>query len=180
MWMPGRLDDRPDPFEWKRMIRVNGLWSVIGFITISVWIMSLSGEYAMAADGLRTVPSEHDAKQSVDRLVAEIEAKGMTVFARVDHAAGAAAEGIPLRPTELVIFGNAKAGTPLMQADQAIGIDLPLKALVYQDAQRIVWLSYNDPMWLVRRHGLGAALDPIANAMAGALHAVATKATKKP
>jgi uncharacterized protein (DUF302 family) len=104
----------------------------------------------------------------------------MTVFARIDHAAGAAEAGLPLRPTELLIFGNAKAGTPLMQANQAIGIDLPLKALVFEDAAGKVWLSYNDPRWLAHRHGLGAVAAEPVNAMAAALNAAATKATKPP
>lgn len=134
----------------------------------------------MAADGLTTMVSNFAAKETMDRLEAEVKAKGMTVFARIDHAAGAAEVGLPLRPTELLIFGNAKAGTPLMQANQAIGIDLPLKALVFEDAAGKVWLSYNDPRWLAQRHGLGAAVAPAINAMAAALNAVATKATKSP
>jgi uncharacterized protein (DUF302 family) len=104
----------------------------------------------------------------------------MTVFARIDHAAGAAEFGLPLRPTELLIFGSAKAGTPLMQANQAIGIDLPLKALVFEDTAGKVWLSYNDPRWLAQRHGLRAAEIQTVDAMAAALNAVTTKATKAP
>jgi uncharacterized protein (DUF302 family) len=134
----------------------------------------------MAAIGLTTVPSDFGPKETMDRLEAGIKAVGMTAFARVDHAAGAASAGLSLRPTELLIFGNAKAGTPLMQADQAIGIDLPLKALVYQDASGKVWLAYNDPSWLASRHGLGAAVAPNVAAMAAALKAVVAKATKSP
>ena len=96
----------------------------------------------MAADGLMSVQSPYAPKETMDRLEAEVKARGMMVFARVDHAAGAAAVGLPLRPTEVLIFGAARAGTPLMQADQAVGIDLPLKALVYQDASGKVWLAY--------------------------------------
>jgi uncharacterized protein (DUF302 family) len=131
----------------------------------------------MAASGLTTVPSNFGPKETMDRLEAEIKALGMTVFARVDHAAGAASVGLPLRPTELLIFGNAKGGTPLMQADQPIGIDLPLKALVYQDASGKVWLAYNDPSWLAERHGLGKTVAPNVAAMTAALQAVAAKAT---
>ena len=131
----------------------------------------------MAADGLISLSSSHGPKDTMDRLAAEITARGMTVFARVDHAAGAAEAGLPLRPTELLIFGNAKGGTPLMQSDQTIGIDLPLKALVWQDASGRTWLSYNDPGWLAKRHGLGAEVDPAVKAMAAALNAIATKAT---
>ena len=123
----------------------------------------------MAADGLTTVESPFGPKETIDRLEAEIRARGMTVFARIDHAAGAAVVGLPLRPTELLIFGSAKAGTPLMQADQTVGIDLPLKALVYQDAAGKVWLAANDPRWIARRHGLGAAVAPTADAMAAGL-----------
>jgi uncharacterized protein (DUF302 family) len=131
----------------------------------------------MAADGLTTLSSSHGPKDTMDRLAAEITARGMTIFARVDHAAGAAEAGLSLRPTELLIFGNAKGGTPLMQSDQTIGIDLPLKALVWQDASGRTWLSYNDPGWLAKRHGLGAEVDPAVKAMAAALNAIATKAT---
>ena len=131
----------------------------------------------MAADGLTPLSSSHGPKDTMDRLAAEIAARGMTVFARVDHAAGAAEAGLPLRPTELLIFGNAKGGTPLMQSEQTIGIDLPLKALVWQDASGRTWLSYNDPGWLAKRHGLGAEVDPAVKAMAAALNAIATKAT---
>jgi uncharacterized protein (DUF302 family) len=87
---------------------------------------------------------------------------------------------MPLRPTELLIFGNAKGGTPLMQADQVTGIDLPLKALVYQDASGRVWLAYNDPDWIAGRHGLGEAVAKNVAAMAAALKTVAAKATKSP
>ena len=105
----------------------------------------------MAAQGLTTIPSSYGPKDTMNRLEAEVRAKGMTVFARIDHAAGATAVGLSLRPTEVLIFGNARAGTPLMQSVQTIGLDLPLKALVWQDASGDTWLSYNDPAWLVKR-----------------------------
>jgi uncharacterized protein (DUF302 family) len=130
----------------------------------------------MAIDGLITMPSSFAAKETMDRLEAEIRARGMTVFARVDHAAGAAEIGLPLRPTELLVFGNARGGTPLMQAEQTIGIDLPLKALVFEDAAGKVWLSYNDPHWLAQRHGLGAAVAQTVEAMTAALNAIVTNA----
>jgi uncharacterized protein (DUF302 family) len=134
----------------------------------------------MAADGLMTLPSSFAPKETMDRLEAEIKAKGMTVFARIDHATGAAQVGLPLRPTAVLIFGNAKGGTPLMQANQTVGIDLPLKALVFEDAAGKVWLSYNEPSWLAKRHGLGAEVDRTVTALAAALNAVATKATSPP
>ncbi|WP_237179964.1 DUF302 domain-containing protein [Rhodoplanes sp. Z2-YC6860] len=132
----------------------------------------------MAADGLKIISSHHGSKETADRLEAAIKAKGMTVFARIDHAAGAAAVGLALRPTELLIFGSAKAGTPLMQANQAIGIDLPLKALVYEDSSGRVWISYNDPNWLAQRHALGASVEPVTLAMSGAIDAVANEAAE--
>ena len=132
----------------------------------------------MAADGLITILSGFGAKETMDRLEAEASAKGMTIFARIDHAAGAAEVDLALRPTELLIFGAAKAGTPLMQANQATGLDLPLKALVFEDASGKTWLSYNDPHWLAQRHGLGAAVASSVDAMTAALTAVVTNATK--
>jgi uncharacterized protein (DUF302 family) len=129
------------------------------------------------ADGLTTISSSFPAKETMDRLEAAVKAKGLTVFARIDHAAGAAAVGLPLLPTELLIFGNARGGTPLMQADQAIGIDLPLKALVYEDANGSVSLAYNNPAWLAQRHGLGQNVDATVKALEAALHALAAAAT---
>jgi uncharacterized protein (DUF302 family) len=130
----------------------------------------------MAADGLITLASGLAPKETADRLAAAIEARGMTVFARIDHAAGAAAAGLALRPTELLVFGNARSGTPLMQADQAIGIDLPLKAVVYEDAAGKI------PACLQRSAlagaALGAAFAPIIEAMATALAAVAAATTR--
>jgi uncharacterized protein (DUF302 family) len=134
----------------------------------------------MAAEGLITVRSGFAAKETMDRLEAAVKAKGMTVFARVDHAAGAAEVGLPLRPTELLIFGNAKAGTPLMQLDQTVGIDLPLKALVFEGPDGTVWLACYDPRWLARRHGLGIAVAAAVDAMTAAVDSVSTAATKSP
>jgi uncharacterized protein (DUF302 family) len=135
---------------------------------------------AMATDGLTTIQSGFGPQDTVRRLEAAVKAKGMTIFARIDHAAGAEEVGLALRPTELLIFGNAKGGTPLMQSDQTMGIELPLKALVWQDAAGKTWLSYNDPSWLAKRHGMGADVEPTVKAMAAALAAVATTATRSP
>jgi uncharacterized protein (DUF302 family) len=126
----------------------------------------------MVADGLIKVQSSHGPAETMDRLVAEIRAKGLTVFARIDHASGAKEAGLTLRPTELLIFGNAKGGTPLMQSNQEIGIDLPLKALVWQDASGNSWISYNDPAWLAKRHGLGPEVEAPVKAMTAMLSAV--------
>jgi uncharacterized protein (DUF302 family) len=120
----------------------------------------------MSEDGLVTVESNHTVKDTIDRVAASLSAKGIAVFARIDHAAGAASVNMPLRPTELLIFGNPKAGTPLMQSRQSIGIDLPLKMLGWQDQAGKVWLSYNDVGWLARRHGLGPDAAPAIDALA--------------
>ncbi len=102
----------------------------------------------------------------------------MSVFARIDHAAGAAAVGLTLRPTELLIFGNPKAGTALMLAAQTSGIDLPLKALSYQDETGKTWLAYNDPNWIAARHGLTGPAAAAAEPMAAALGALVKQATQ--
>jgi uncharacterized protein (DUF302 family) len=132
----------------------------------------------MAADGLVTLPSSFGPKETMDRLEAEIKGNGLTIFAHIDHAAGATAAGLSLRPTDLLIFGNAKGGTPLMQAGQTIGVDLPLKILVWEDASGQTWLSFNDPHWLAKRHGIDdtavAAANGLANALANLAQAAAT------
>ena len=126
----------------------------------------------MTDNGLTTIASRHGVKATIDRLEAAVKGKGLTVFARIDHAAGAAAVGMPLRPTELLIFGNARGGTPLMQAQQTVGIDLPLKALAFEDAAGKTWLTYNEPAWLAARHGLSGPDATAAQALAGALAAL--------
>jgi uncharacterized protein (DUF302 family) len=126
-------------------------------------------------EGLTTIISKFDPKETMDRLEAEVRARGLTVFARIDHAAGAAEVGLTLRPTELIIFGNARGGTPLMQASQTAGIDLPLKALVWQDAAGKTCLSYNEPSWIVQRHGLGVRAEIVDN-LTAALSAISRKA----
>ena len=130
----------------------------------------------MSENGLTTLPSVHGAKETMDRLEAEVKAKGLTVFARVDHAAGAKEVGMALRPTELLIFGNARGGTPLIQALQTTGIDLPLKALVFEDANGKVWLSYNEPDWIARRHGDASKVSEATGRLAGVLAALAKAA----
>jgi uncharacterized protein (DUF302 family) len=131
----------------------------------------------MADNGLTTVPSRHDVKTTIDRLEAAAKAKGLTIFARIDHSAGASAAGLPLRPTELLIFGNARGGTPLMQMQQTIGIDLPLKALAWEDAAGQTWLSCNEPVWLAERHGLAEHGGPVAKVLSDVTAALAKEAT---
>ena len=131
----------------------------------------------MAVDGLTTLRSSFGPRETMNKLEVEVKAKGMMVFARIDHAAGAGGVGLSLRPTEVLIFGHARAGTRLMQLSQTIGIDLPLRALVWQDDLGHTWLSYNDPSWVARRHRLDAASEGAVGAMSSALSAVAQAAT---
>ncbi len=126
-------------------------------------------------EGLTSIQSKFGPKETMDRLQAEIRAQGMTVFARIDHAAGAAEVGLTLPPTEVIIFGNARGGTPLMQSVQTVGIDLPLKALVWEDAAGTTWLSYNEPGWIAQRHSVANA-KPVVSKMAAALSAMSRKA----
>ena len=130
-----------------------------------------------AADGMTIVKSENGPQVTMDRLESAVKAKGMKVFARIDHAAGAAKIGKTLRPTELLIFGNPQGGTPFMGCAQTVGIDLPLKALVWEDAEGQVWLGYNDPAFIAQRHG--AADCPVVGKMAKALAGFASGATGK-
>ena len=126
-------------------------------------------------EGLTTIPSRFGSKETMDRLETEARAHGMNIFARIDHAEGAREAGLELRPTEVIIFGNARGGTPLMQLDQTVGIDLPLKALVWQDSTNKTWISYNEPSWIAERHGLADA-QPVVNKMADLLSAISSKA----
>ncbi len=126
----------------------------------------------MSDNGLVTLPSRFSVRETIDRLVEKVTSLGLNVFARVDHAAGAAKVGMPLRPTELLIFGNPKGGTPLMLDQQTAGIDLPIKALAYEDADGKVWLAYNDAQWIAARHGLGAASADAIKAIAAGMATV--------
>jgi len=126
----------------------------------------------MAGDGLITVASDAPVGETIDRLVETVTAAGMSVFARIDHAAGAAEAGMELRPTEVVLFGHPRGGTPLMQDRQTAGIDLPLKALAWEDEHGAVWLTTNDPQWLAQRHGLGEASRQAVAALAAGLERV--------
>ncbi|MBV8406441.1 MAG: DUF302 domain-containing protein [Alphaproteobacteria bacterium] len=130
----------------------------------------------MTSEGVTNRQSRHEPTETMARLQAAVQAKGLAVFARIDHAAGAAEVGLALRPTDLLIFGNARGGTPLMQAAQPVGLDLPLKMLVWQDASGQTWLSYNDPRWLVRRHGLTGETEAITARLATALDDLARTA----
>ncbi len=120
----------------------------------------------MASNGLITIPSSYSVKQTLDRLETALKAAGVTIFARIDHAGGAAAVGLALRPTELLIFGNPKGGTPLMQANQMIGLDLPLRVLAWEDEAGNTNLAYNAVDWLALRYDLDALTEPAREGLA--------------
>jgi uncharacterized protein (DUF302 family) len=120
------------------------------FVLASLLALSAA---AFGADGLIAIKSPFPAKETMNRFEENAKQRGLTVFARVDHAGGAAKIGKTLRPTEVLIFGNPQGGTPFIECAQSVGIDLPLKALVWEDAQGQVWLGYNDPAFLAQRHG---------------------------
>jgi uncharacterized protein (DUF302 family) len=143
------------------------------FASLLVFISSLS----QAADGLIAVKSQHGAKETMDRFEELAKQKGLNVFARIDHAAGAAKIGKTLRPTEVLIFGNPQGGTPFMECAQSIGIDLPLKALVWEDASGQVWLGYNDPAYLAQRHG--ATQCPAVGSLSKALSGLTEEAVAR-
>jgi uncharacterized protein (DUF302 family) len=124
---------------------------------------------SQAADGVVSVKSAFNVDTTAKRLETVLTKKGMTIFARIDHAAGAVRVGKKLRPTVLIIFGNPKVGTPLMQSSQIMGIDLPQKALIWEDESGRTWLSYNDPRYLAARHGISnreAVVQKIEKALA--------------
>ncbi|MCU0775934.1 MAG: DUF302 domain-containing protein [Ideonella sp.] len=132
------------------------------------------GNRTTATHGLIALQSPHTPAETMSRLEAEVKRRNLAVVARIDHAAAAQRIGQALRPTELLVFGNPQAGTPLMQCAQLTGIDLPMKALVWADAAGQTWLGYNDPQWLMHRHGsrdcppaeqVGKALAAIAAAV---------------
>jgi uncharacterized protein (DUF302 family) len=131
----------------------------------------------MQPQGLTICASTFGPSETVDRLAAAVAKHGMAVLARIDHAAAAAAVGLDLRPTSLLIFGNARAGTPVMQQAQTLGIDLPLRALVWEDENGLTWLAYNDPAWLWQRHGEGDGAEKVVAAMTEVLAAVSQQAT---
>ena len=146
---------------------------LIGVVFVTIFCIVST---AAAGDGLISVKSAHDVKATADRLETNLKQKGMNVFIRINQAAGARKVGKSLRPTELVIFGNPKVGTPLMQCNQSVAIDLPQKALIWQDDKEQVWLTYNDPNYLAQRHGLDQCADVI-NKVAKALANFAKAAT---
>jgi len=129
-------------------------------------------------DGLITIQSDYSVKETIDRLALIVESKGLTVFLRIDHQDNAAKQGLLIRPTELLIFGNPKAGTILMQDKQTSGIDLPAKALAWQDEKEKVWLTYNDTNWIASRHDLTNKSEMILKAIEEGMTLISIQAAK--
>ena len=111
-------------------------------------------------DGIITIPSNHSVEETIEKLKAILQSKGITLFALIDHSGEAARAGMEMRPTKLLIFGNPKGGTPVMLAAPSSAIDLPLKILIWEDAQGKVWVTYNGPMYLQERHNIPTELLP--------------------
>ena len=114
-----------------------------------------------AEEGVITIPSTFSVEETADRMENLLNTKGMTIFNRIKHSEGAANVGIELRKTELIIFGNPKVGSPLMKCQQSVAIDLPQKALIWEDADAKVWISYNDPVYLEKRHNIAGCKEVI-------------------
>ena len=146
-------------------------------LTIFQCVMVFATGAAVAADGLIEVKSAYGVSETITRLEAAAKERKLITFLRVDHAAGAQKIGKTLRPTELLIFGNPQGGTPLMECAQSAGIDLPLKALAWEDASGQVWLGYNDPLYLAARHGAKDCAQ-VAQGLRKALDGLAGAATK--
>ncbi|WP_242888141.1 DUF302 domain-containing protein [Actinomadura litoris] len=132
----------------------------------------------MGDQGMVTVASAWGVGATIDRLQAAATEADLLVFARIDHAGNAARAGFELRPTELLIFGNPRGGTPLMRDRQTSGIDLPVKALAWEDADGKVWLTYNEARWLADRHGLGAGSESAVEAIETGLARLVRHATE--
>jgi len=146
-------------------------------ILLAISSIALISTLAVASDGLVTLKSTHSVKATADKLIGMLKKKGMTVFIRIDHAAGAKKVGKTLRPTQVVIFGNPKAGTPVMQCSQNAAIDFPQKALIAEDAKGNVTLSYNDPKYIAKRHNIQGC-DKVLTKISGILSNFAKGATK--
>lgn len=145
---------------------------------ISLLALSLfASGYANATESLISIESHHSAKQTADKFASIVEKKGLTLFARIDHQKNAAGADLKLRETEVIIFGNPKVGTPVMQCSQQAAIDFPQKVLVWTDADNKTWLSYNNPEYIKERHNIKGC-DKILTKISGVLSALTNAASK--
>lgn len=147
------------------------------FAAVLASVLFAANSPVFADAGTISKKSTHSVAATIDKLEGILKEKGLTIFARIDHAAGAKKAGLELRPTELLVFGNPKLGTPLMKASQTTALDLPQKALAYQAESGDVFLVYNDPAYLSSRHKIEGA-DPVLTKITGALDAFTSAAVK--
>ena len=145
------------------------------FIALALFTIAIP---AAAADGVITIPSVFTVSETADRLQNILGEKGMTIFNRIKHSESASKVGIKLRKTELIIFGNPKVGSPLMKCQQSVAIDLPQKALVWEDDKAQVWISYNDPRYLAVRHNISGCEEVVAK-IEKALASIANSASSE-
>ena len=148
--------------------------SALGFL---LFYLVNSQAFAEHADGVIRIKSSHSVADTVDRLESALKSKGMTIFKRVSHSDGATKARLELRPTELLIFGNPRVGTPLMQCQQLAALDLPQKALVYEDENGQVWYAYNDPEYIANRHNI-TGCDEVVSKISRALFNFSRLATQ--
>lgn len=153
-------------------------WRLSAVMIVILGLAGFAGQQAQAADGLVIKTSDFGVTKTIDRLGIALERKGITVFKRVNHAKGAAKVGLDLAAAEVILFGNPKLGTPLMQSNPMIGLDLPLKALAWKDADGTVKLAYTDADWLAKRYGITDKAK-VFKVMAGALNKFRDMATKR-
>lgn len=140
------------------------------FRSCIVGVMLCASFASQAAEGVLSIKSQYSVQETADKFVSLVESKGLNVFGRIDHGKNAEQAGLSLRPTQVIIFGNPKVGTPLMQCAQSMAIDLPQKVLVSQDENQQVWLSYNDPQYLKQRHdikGCDPVIDKVSQVLSG-------------
>ena len=146
-------------------------------LCVAMIALVLTTVTAQADDGLVKKLSAHSVQTTMDSLENLVRNKGLTVFVRIDHAAGAAEVGEEMLPTQLLMFGNPAIGTNLMTSQRTIGVDLPIKVLIWEEPDGKVWIAYNDPAYLAKRHGIDdrdAVLDKMGRAVKGLVSAAAT------
>jgi uncharacterized protein (DUF302 family) len=161
------------------MNRLSKLWILTVLVIIVLWaVPTYANHHSVAETGVVRLKSAYSVEETADRLEAILQQREINLFERIDHAAGARSVGQELRPTQLMIFGNPNVGTPLMQCNQSVAIDLPQKALIWLDETNQTWLGYNDPAYLMTRHNL-AGCEAVIERLGQVLNAIATEAVQE-
>ncbi|MFK8186400.1 MAG: DUF302 domain-containing protein [Phormidesmis sp.] len=161
---------------WPQRVVSAGGAIATGFIAIALFAPSSNSLPVPTPTGLIIKPSAHSVEETERRFISTIEARGLNVFTTVDHAQNATGAGLTLPPTRVVIFGNPKLGTPLMQCAQSLAIDLPQKLLIWENEDGQVQIAYNDPRYLGGRHRLGSCGNKVIQQVAGALDGLSNAA----